>query len=44
MRLYKVSGFHPLGAPEPLREGSALMSQPMELILGTCRDKKGHDQ
>ncbi|WP_256609311.1 GNAT family N-acetyltransferase [Pseudomonas putida] len=42
MRLYKASGFHPVGIPEPLREGSALMSQSMELILGTYRDR-GHD-
>ena len=41
MRLYKASGFHPVGIPEPLREGSALMSQSMELILGTYRDR-GH--
>lgn len=34
MNLYKASGFHAVGAPEPLREGSALMSQSMELNLG----------
>ncbi|MGE8062498.1 GNAT family N-acetyltransferase [Pseudomonas sp. NPDC089547] len=34
MHLYRASGFHDVGLPEPLREGSALMSQPMELNLG----------
>lgn len=42
MRLYKATGFYSVGIAEPLREGSALMSQSMELILGTDRDR-GHD-
>ncbi|WP_426808761.1 GNAT family N-acetyltransferase [Pseudomonas sp. WOUb67] len=42
MRLYKASGFYPVGIAEPLRDGSALVSQSMELILGTDRDR-GHD-
>lgn len=32
-RLYESAGFVPSGQPEPLREGSELMSQPMELKL-----------
>ena len=35
MRLYVNSGFRPVGAAEPLREGSGLVSQPMKLILGS---------
>ncbi|EKT4476331.1 GNAT family N-acetyltransferase [Pseudomonas putida] len=41
MHLYKASGFHAVGAPEPLREGSALMSQSMELNLGSRLARKG---
>lgn len=33
MRLYESSGFCPVGEPEPLRPGSMLMSQSMELQL-----------
>ncbi|WP_319026075.1 GNAT family N-acetyltransferase [Pseudomonas putida] len=33
MHLYQSSGFRPVGEPEPLRPGSALTSQPMELHL-----------
>lgn len=33
MRLYRAAGFRPFGPQEPLREGSALMSQPMERSL-----------
>jgi GNAT superfamily N-acetyltransferase len=33
MHLYQSSGFCPVGDPEPLRPGSALTSQPMELRL-----------
>ncbi|MFF7063722.1 GNAT family N-acetyltransferase [Pseudomonas sp. NPDC008258] len=38
MHLYRASGFHAVGLPEPLREGSALMSQSLELNLGALRD------
>jgi len=34
MALYKACGFRPVGALEPLRDGSGLMSQAMELQLG----------
>ena len=34
MALYKACGFRPVGSLEPLRDGSGLMSQPMELQLG----------
>ncbi|WEK33060.1 MAG: GNAT family N-acetyltransferase [Candidatus Pseudomonas phytovorans] len=44
MRLYTAGGLHPVGVPEPLREGSALMSQSMELTLGEYRDREEHDQ
>lgn len=33
MRLYRAHGFRPAGALEPLREGSSLMAQMMELEL-----------
>nr|WP_302056074.1 GNAT family N-acetyltransferase [Pseudomonas sp. SBB6] len=33
MRLYQAHGFQAVGAPEPLREGSSLMSQAMERRL-----------
>ncbi|MNE50447.1 Mycothiol acetyltransferase [compost metagenome] len=33
MRLYQAHGFQPVGAPEPLREGSSLMSQGMQRQL-----------
>jgi GNAT superfamily N-acetyltransferase len=33
MQLYQSSGFRPVGEPEPLRQGSALTSQSMELHL-----------
>ncbi|QBF26369.1 GNAT family N-acetyltransferase [Pseudomonas tructae] len=33
MRLYQAHGFQPVGAPEPLREGSSLLSQAMECQL-----------
>lgn len=32
MRLYQAHGFFPAGAVEPLRDGSALMAQPMEWV------------
>lgn len=35
MHLYKTAGFLPVGSLEPLRKGSALMSQSMELKLGS---------
>jgi ribosomal protein S18 acetylase RimI-like enzyme len=34
MRLYRSHGFAPVGEPEPLRAGSALMTQVMELDWG----------
>lgn len=34
MRLYQAHGFQPVGAPEPLREGSRQMSQEMQRQLG----------
>jgi GNAT superfamily N-acetyltransferase len=34
VRLYKRHGFRESGAPEPLRPGSALLSQTMRLDLG----------
>ncbi|MEN5033696.1 GNAT family N-acetyltransferase [Pseudomonas sp. TWI929] len=42
MRLYKASGFQPVGIPELLREGSVLMSQAMELNLGSYRESNIH--
>ncbi|MFJ2548616.1 hypothetical protein ACIOVF_19400 [Pseudomonas sp. NPDC087612] len=33
MRLYQAHGFQPVGAPQPLREGSSLMSQGMQRQL-----------
>ncbi len=33
MQMYKAYGFHPVGALEPLRAGSSLMSQAMEREL-----------
>ncbi|MBB4820727.1 ribosomal protein S18 acetylase RimI-like enzyme [Pseudomonas alcaligenes] len=33
MGLYRAHGFRPVGEPEPLREGSALLAQAMELEL-----------
>ncbi|WP_460824578.1 GNAT family N-acetyltransferase [Massilia solisilvae] len=33
MRLYARAGFRPVGAPEPLRPGSVLLSQAMRLAL-----------
>lgn len=38
MRLYRAFGFEPVGAIEPLREGSTLMAQTMHLDL-----RGGHD-
>lgn len=35
VRLYARAGFRPFGAPEPLRPGSPLLSQPMRLALET---------
>lgn len=35
MRLYLACGFRPDGVPQPLREHSALVAQPMSLTLGT---------
>ena len=35
MQLYRSHGFAPVGQPEPLRAGSALMAQAMELNWGT---------
>jgi GNAT superfamily N-acetyltransferase len=32
-RLYARAGFEPVGAPEPLRPGSAVLAQPMRLEL-----------
>lgn len=32
-RLYAASGFRPAGEPEPLRTGSALLAQNLELLL-----------
>ncbi|MFK0309819.1 GNAT family N-acetyltransferase [Pseudomonas sp. NPDC090233] len=37
MQLYASAGFNPVGEPEPLRQGSALRSQPMELHLNGLR-------
>ena len=37
MHLYTALGFKPIGPPEPLRAGSALMSQGMELVLDTVQ-------
>ncbi|QHE88296.1 GNAT family N-acetyltransferase [Hydrogenophaga sp. BPS33] len=34
-RLYAAHGFVPVGAPQPLREGSPLMAQALERTLGT---------
>lgn len=34
MRLYRTNGFCDIGLPEPLRLGSSLSSQSMELNLG----------
>ncbi|MDR0213005.1 MAG: GNAT family N-acetyltransferase [Comamonas sp.] len=34
MRLYRAHGFRPVGDMEPLREGSELMAQAMELVWG----------
>ena len=34
MGLYRACGFLPVGALEPLRDGSGLMSQAMELQVG----------
>ena len=34
-RMYKSAGFQEFGAPEPLREGSDVVSQSMSLVLGT---------
>lgn len=36
VQLYRASGFLPSGAVEPLREGSALMTQPMVRKLGNA--------
>ncbi len=36
IHLYKASGFLPAGSLEPLRKGSAPMSQPMELKMGSA--------
>jgi GNAT superfamily N-acetyltransferase len=33
VRLYTRAGFKPVGPPEPLRPGSALLSQPMRLSI-----------
>ena len=35
MRLYRRSGFEPIGEPQPLRQGSKLLAQPMRLKLKT---------
>jgi ribosomal protein S18 acetylase RimI-like enzyme len=35
MHLYSRAGFAPVGEPQPLRPGSTLMSQPMQLDLGS---------
>lgn len=33
LHLYRRAGFAPAGDPKPLRPGSAVLSQPMELVL-----------
>ena len=33
MRLYTRAGFQPVGEPQPLRQGSELLGQPMRLVL-----------
>ena len=33
MRLYTRAGFQPLGEPQPMRQGSELLGQPMRLVL-----------
>ena len=35
-RLYARAGFEPVGEPEPLRPGSAILAQPMRLALRTA--------
>ena len=35
-RLYRSAGFEPVGHPEPLRPGSDLLVQPMQLVLGAA--------
>jgi len=40
MRLYRGFGFVPSGPVEPLREGSTLMSQPMERRLAMAPDSR----
>lgn len=39
-RLYAAHGFVPVGAPEPLREGSPLMARTLERTLGTPPDQR----
>ena len=33
MRLYTRAGFQPVGEPQPMRQGSELLGQPMRLVL-----------
>jgi GNAT superfamily N-acetyltransferase len=40
MRLYLRAGFVPIGEPQPLRAGSALLSQSMQLSLGSCSGER----
>jgi ribosomal protein S18 acetylase RimI-like enzyme len=37
-RLYRRTGFEPVGEPQPLRSGSALLAQPMQLVFGAERE------
>jgi GNAT superfamily N-acetyltransferase len=41
MRLYKKLGFEPVGEPTPLRRGSSLLGQPMQLRLRGGAANKG---
>lgn len=38
VRLYQRAGFEPVGPLEPLRDGSALQSQPMRLVLAAAAE------
>ena len=35
MRLYTRAGFQPVGEPQPMRQGSELLGQPMRLVLSS---------
>jgi ribosomal protein S18 acetylase RimI-like enzyme len=41
LRLYQRAGFTPVGEPVPVREGSGLLAQPMELVLTQDREAPG---